>query len=104
MFTSAEEIREAEALAPISEGRQAADGTQPCGCAVGFTGGIREKEPIAFALMVSFLVIMRAELNQGPGQGALPKTESTFPPTWNGHIRAVSRAYRLLIWRRTARS
>jgi hypothetical protein len=36
----------------------------------GFIGSIREKELVAFALMIGFVVIMRGELGQGPGQRA----------------------------------
>jgi|SRR5579864_4773200 len=34
----------------------------------GFIGSIREKELVAFALMIAFAVIMRAELGRGPEQ------------------------------------
>jgi hypothetical protein len=33
----------------------------------GFIGSIREKKLVAFALMIAFAVIMRAELGQGSG-------------------------------------
>jgi hypothetical protein len=36
----------------------------------GFIGSIWEKELVAFALMIAFTVIMRAELGHGPGQRA----------------------------------
>ena len=37
----------------------------------GFIGSLREKELVAFALMIAFAVIMRAELGQRSGQRAL---------------------------------
>ena len=37
----------------------------------GFMAGIREQQLVAFTLMVSFAVIMRAELGQSPLQRAL---------------------------------
>lgn len=37
----------------------------------GFMGSLREKELVAFALMIAFAVIMRAELGECSGQRAL---------------------------------
>jgi hypothetical protein len=39
----------------------------------GFIGSLREKELVAFALMIAFAVIMRAELGQRSGQRAFAK-------------------------------
>jgi hypothetical protein len=39
----------------------------------GFIGSVREKELVAFTLMIAFAMIMGAELGQSPGQRAFPE-------------------------------
>jgi hypothetical protein len=41
----------------------------------GLIAGIREKQLVAFTLMVAFAVIMRAELSQSPQQRALAEQD-----------------------------
>jgi hypothetical protein len=51
----------------------------------GFMASVREKQLVAFPLMVSFAVIMSAEFGQGPGQGALAEQDQPRQalPEWS---------------------